>query len=501
MWSIFVLFLITSFVTGNRMRNPGPQCNIYKGNKHLCAGIIITKHEVLAPAHCVENWHAEKLNVRILTSYYIIEDNHEVIEVKIHEGFDARGDKRVNDIAVIRVSGTLGGPHAYAKFLDENTIIEPGTFGTIFGFEHDIADDKEWAMNEADVLTVSKEACERYIKDKLPQGQFCVVTGTPGKGPKLCPGDTGMSFYAVHEFIGLASYWIGIEAGECSTRAVYTDIAYHREFIDNSLEYFKQKAENKELKANAVGTGNYIVSIEKDAATFLCTGAIISQYEIITSAACARRNSQKYSGKPTMIRAGTDMSTQKGQVRKEINTCYCDEHHPGLDNIRRRNHDIAVVRVDYPFNFIGEVSAINLYQTGEELKAYEIGILSFFRNGSSLEKETVQTVNRDYCKQNYSTSPYGTIADDHVCASPSRMCENNNGGVLVVDNKLAGIATFGVESCSDQRSPDVFTSIAKLRKDIDGCRRKFAELVAEGTIDQYGDYRGWFEKIITSILD
>lgn len=72
---------------------------IVSGSKHICSGVILDEHWVITPAHCVENYTADELQVKYQSDGHKVSSSVDAIE--LHPGYQHK--RFVNNVALIKV--------------------------------------------------------------------------------------------------------------------------------------------------------------------------------------------------------------------------------------------------------------------------------------------------------------------------------------------------------------------------------------------------------------
>lgn len=76
-----------------------------------------------------------------------------------------------------------------------------------------------------------------------------------------------------------------------------------------------------------------------------------------------------------------------------------------------------------------------------------------------LQSVVLPMVSRETCQKNY--EKYFNVTETMICAGVEGKdsCQGDSGGPLVVNDKLAGIVSFGA-GCAQKEFPGVYTNIA-----------------------------------------
>ncbi|XP_014216179.1 trypsin epsilon-like [Copidosoma floridanum] len=202
---------------------------------------------------------------------------------------------------------------------------------------------------------------------------------------------------------------------------------------------------------------------------YICGGAIISAEFIVTASHCV---SDPVSF--LKIRAGSSFRLFGGSVHtvKEVyrhEDFWMNEH----DNAF---YDIAVIRVKESFHFDDTRLPIKLFDAGEKLQPGALAVLSGWgeledgRLPVQLQAVVLPIVQKEVCENAYKKLQ-GGIGEDQICAGYQGLarkdaCHGDSGSPLVVDDRLAGIVTYG-EDCAHPDYPGVYSEIAFFHKWIE----------------------------------
>ncbi|XP_070134430.1 transmembrane protease serine 9-like [Drosophila bipectinata] len=190
-----------------------------------------------------------------------------------------------------------------------------------------------------------------------------------------------------------------------------------------------------------------------------CGGSILNSKTIVTAAHCVyNRDASDF-----LVVAGTANRAGMDGVVVRVEQLIPHE----LYNATITNYDIALVIVDpsLPLESNKDIEAIDIV-TGEPA----VGVLATvsgwgytLENGfasNQLQQVRVPIVNSTKCQDSYNWRP---ISEAMLCAGYSEggkdACQGDSGGPLVVDNKLAGIVSFG-EGCARPNYPGVYANVA-----------------------------------------
>ncbi|XP_016979446.1 transmembrane protease serine 9-like [Drosophila rhopaloa] len=190
-----------------------------------------------------------------------------------------------------------------------------------------------------------------------------------------------------------------------------------------------------------------------------CGGCILDEVTIATAAHCVyNRLAENF-----LVVAGDDsLGGMKGVV---VRVTKLIPHE--LYNASITDHDIALVIVDPPLPLTSsstmEAIEIASEQPAVGVQATVSGWGYTQQNGLSsnqLQQVKVPVVDSAKCQESYYWRP---ISDGMLCAGLPEggkdACQGDSGGPLVVDNKLAGIVSWG-QGCAQPNYPGVYANVA-----------------------------------------
>ncbi|KAJ8686592.1 hypothetical protein QAD02_022386 [Eretmocerus hayati] len=193
---------------------------------------------------------------------------------------------------------------------------------------------------------------------------------------------------------------------------------------------------------------------------FICPGAILSTNYIITSASCAKKISDDKESK-YMITVG---SSELGKSTSEHAIDFAKPHEEYVHDKGYTQNDIGLVHTTESIFFGTTSQTIELYNGNFEYVNAEIvgwGGDSQGRMNNELQSLSVPIFASNDCNGRYHyLGKY--ITYEQICAGnekqgQSGLCMKDEGTPLVINGKLAGIATWYL-SCASSL-PDVYTWI------------------------------------------
>ncbi|XP_031764061.2 granzyme M-like isoform X2 [Galleria mellonella] len=256
--------------------------------------------------------------------------------------------------------------------------------------------------------------------------------------------------------------------------------------------------------------------------TWLCSGVIIHEEYIMTSAACIEdaehfyvvSGTYKYSDDDDRYNNPCIKNGAKKAIWKCIPKNYVFDGHEN-DNIRWMNNDIAVVKVEEGFDFTRLIKGCDfipkpishnnqsqiLENPGSVVSVAGWGTTSKYNDWVNRRKENqqnlleahVEIISKNKCKRRWGSRYHNIIDNYMICTKDvgqtmSEICNNDHGGPLVYGTGVNSIVIGVISACLVKErtnkcyGPFLFTSVYKNRqfiscviyKDVEPkCRRQF----------------------------
>lgn len=237
-------------------------------------------------------------------------------------------------------------------------------------------------------------------------------------------------------------------------------------------------------------TANFMAYIEvtQGSTKRNCTGVVLSQYNIVTTAHCFFQSGTDYVSADTVsvavgLSEGADLNAQNNLTVK-----YVDIHEDY--NVAEDGNDIAMITLENPLPSTQKIAKVSLAELTKNTLVYAAGYGKSESSYGTLVETTLKYINMFTCKQQLDihvdfrnfkrcfTTPGGQ--DESV---PSTVCEGDSGAPLfdVTDGimELYGINTYRVGDCGAASTISVGTNLKRYLRLINRIIRE--------------DYEGWTE--------
>ncbi|XP_037950166.1 vitellin-degrading protease-like [Teleopsis dalmanni] len=196
----------------------------------------------------------------------------------------------------------------------------------------------------------------------------------------------------------------------------------------------------------------FVVNIRDNDGNLVCGGTLVNPRFVVSAASCIR----PYKANQLTVQGGAQLFSEEG-VRRGINRII---YPANFDNVTL-DYDAVMLRLVTEMTGTN-IGTIDLHTTGvpigATLKVLGWGELTESgQNSDSLQSVLVVAIPKNDCLQSYELTPTMFCAK----APGADACEGDGGGPAVLNNKLAGIISWGF-GCARPDYPGVYTSIARL---------------------------------------
>ncbi|CAF0854945.1 unnamed protein product [Adineta ricciae] len=382
---------------------------IHNGNSlmHVCGGTILTESFILTAANCLDELKGSVINANVTIAAGIHRRSQprqiirSVDQVIIHPNWTGSWNQYENDIALLHLSQPID--FSRNSLITRTCLPEqlstdeellqypvPGLNLVVVGWGRRVfhGDDSD-ILQQLPVTTLNNNhtICKNMISD--PLSQFCAKLHDASGSP--CYGDFGGPILRWlqdrWEQVGIASFTP--DGCEENSATGYTRLAYHREWIDEQIKDKDESTDypllttvtdevipepssnNYQCDRNEVPCGcgrrhvqfspskimnnnheavpyswSMIVSIRsKNKNKHLCSGSILSEFYILTSASCIE-NLSTYG---LMVLAGIHNRSEAAGIYRKVDRIFMHPNYAGhLDNYA---NDLAILHVSEPFYF------------------------------------------------------------------------------------------------------------------------------------------------------
>lgn len=216
-----------------------------KEGQFICTGSLLKENIILTAGHCVpvvgEEYKEVALYVIFNTDLNQMQkaDVRLVVDHAVHTQYGQVGQdgEDAHDLALIKFAGAMAPGYQLAKFLDDESLLKPGTKVTLAGYGL-IETDGVNTKSDDRLRKVDVEVVEDFGKTEV------LLDQTQGKG--ACHGDSGgpafLNVNGTQYVWGVTSRGAGKDGkDDCSLVSVYTKVKAQSEFVNSALKKLGQK--------------------------------------------------------------------------------------------------------------------------------------------------------------------------------------------------------------------------------------------------------------------
>ncbi|TMS21768.1 Complement factor D [Larimichthys crocea] len=209
-----------------------------------------------------------------------------------------------------------------------------------------------------------------------------------------------------------------------------------------------------------------------------CGGSVIADQWVMTATHCLLSGS---AGRKVVLGVHSLSEPEETKQTFEILEYY---NHPDF-NVLNYDNDIALIKLDRPFNASEAVAAVEYLRTGGtnpalgvEVEAAGWGSLNNLGSRPDKLKEVViEVFSSSRCKR---SDYYGKLFTTNMmcahklcpepCNQPQKKedtCDGDSGGPLLYNGTVVGITSYGGKKCGQIRKPGIYTIVSHYTEWID----------------------------------
>ncbi|KAM8711105.1 hypothetical protein ACLKA7_000267 [Drosophila subpalustris] len=205
------------------------QISLQRNGGHSCGGSVYSSRIIVTAAHCLQSVSVSALRIRAGSSYW--NSGGVVVNVanfRNHEGYNP--STMVNDIAVIRLSGSLSMSSTIKAIGLASSAPANGAAASVSGWgtEYSGSSSTPTQLRYVNVNIVGRTQCASGTYSYGSQIKASMICAS-GAGKDSCQGDSGGPLVSGGVLVGVVSWGYGCAASNYP--GVYADVAALRSWV------------------------------------------------------------------------------------------------------------------------------------------------------------------------------------------------------------------------------------------------------------------------------
>ncbi|EDW35581.1 GL17142 [Drosophila persimilis] len=208
------------------------QISLQRSGSHSCGGSVYSANIIVTAAHCLQSVSASTLQVRAGSTYWSSGGTAvKVASFKNHEGYNA--NTMVNDIAVIRLSSSLGFSSTIKAIGLASSAPGNGAAASVSGWGTQSSGSSSipTTLQYVNVNIVGQSQCASSsysYGSQIKSSMICAASS----GKDACQGDSGGPLVSGGVLVGVVSWGYGCALSNYP--GVYADVAALRSWVVNA---------------------------------------------------------------------------------------------------------------------------------------------------------------------------------------------------------------------------------------------------------------------------
>ncbi|XP_055587401.1 trypsin 3A1-like [Uranotaenia lowii] len=208
----------------------------------------------------------------------------------------------------------------------------------------------------------------------------------------------------------------------------------------------------------------------------LCNGVIVDQQHVLTAAQCVFNENRRLMDPFWLTIVAGDLQLMNQGARRQTRKVSRINVHPQF-NIFTREHDLAVLRLNEPFDLPSNTVDVARRRTsitsiGETCEFAGWGETAGTGTSVNVNQRYFPMVINDRDACNGAAMHAGGVMETMICAGNTAVtnaaapCHGNMGAGLYCNRELVGTLSFGI-NCGGANNPPVFTQVRNYRRWIE----------------------------------